>query len=296
MAVSSLLLSLASCGGNKTPIDVILMAGQSNMVGCSAYSSLSASIGSSKYNEYSSGYKNIKICYSNWTKNDDGTYLEQNSSKEKFVTTLLGEGNSDLTFGPEIGIAETLSSAGYDNKVVMIKYACGASNLLDDWSAPSTGKRSQFYPGIVAYVQQQMKALEALGYQPTLKVFCWMQGEGDSFDGYCNEYYNQLSALVTGLRNDLSSYSDGTEFGFVDGGISDSTSWPRYSIVNSAKKQFAAQDPTHNKFIDTIAAGLDKTQLQSDNAHYVGSAMLSLGKLFAADITPFLSPLNGTKS
>ena len=293
MGLTSLLSVLGACqNSSKTAIDVILMAGQSNMVGCSTYSGLATSIGTEQFNAYQTGYKNIKISYSNWTKNDDGTYEEQNSSKNKFVTTLLGEGNSDLTFGMEVGIAETLMENGYENKVAMIKYACGASNLLDDWAAPSTGKNSQFYPGLLAYAKKQLALLESEGYKPTIKVFAWMQGEGDAFDGYCNEYLNQLSALVGGLRKDLASYEDASSFGFVDGGISDSTSWPRYQIVNEAKKQFAAQDPAHNLFIDTIAAGLDKTKLQADNAHYIGSAMVSLSHLFAQDILTFLTPLS----
>ena len=203
----------------------------------------------------------------------------------------MGEGNSDLTFGMEVGIAETLLGKGYENKVAMIKYACGASNLLDDWAAPSTGKISKFYPGLVSYAKKQLALLEQEGYKPTIKTFAWMQGEGDAFDGYCTEYLNQLSAFVGGLRKDLSSYEDPALFGFVDGGISDATSSPRYQTVNSAKKQFATQDPAHNLFIDTIAAGLDKTKLQSDNAHYIGSAMLTLGRLFANDILTFLSPI-----
>jgi len=280
----------SSCGVSKTAVDVIIMAGQSNMVGCSTASTLSDSVGSVKYNEYIAGYKGIKISYDCWTKNGTNDYARQNSSNGKFVTSLLGEGNSDLTFGPEIGMAETFS-ANRNGKVFLIKYACGASNLLDDWAAPDSGKITTMYSNFVAYVTKQIQVLSDQGYDPTIRAMCWMQGEGDSYVGYCGEYYQQLHYFVKDLRNDLSSYCGGIEFAFIDAGISNSTSWPKYDVVNASKEQLANEDD-RNVYIDTIAHGLDKTKLQSDNAHYVSSAMVSLGKLFAEATAPFLTPID----
>lgn len=289
-------LPLMGCGssgttgvGTKTPIDVIIMGGQSNMVGCSTYSGLADSVGSAKFNEYSRGYQGIKISYDCWTKNEDSTYSRQNTSSTKFIASLLGEGNSDLTFGPEVGMAETFSATRND-KVFLIKYACGSSNLLDDWAAPSSGKMTTMYAQFVEYVKAQIQLLISKGYDPTIKVMCWMQGEGDSYPGYAQEYYNQLFYFVKDLRAAFADYEDEAQFAFVDGGISDSATWSQYKTVNAAKKQFSELSD-RNVYIDTIAAGLDKTKLQSDNAHYIGSAMVTLGHLFAAACEPFLTVL-----
>lgn len=282
-----LCFSLMGCSQNKTAIDVVIMGGQSNMVGCSTYSGLSDAIGSAKYLEYSTGYKEIPIAYDCWTKNGTNDYAEQNSSNAKFVSVLLGEGNSDLTFGPEIGMAEKFSS-NRSGKVALIKYACGASNLLDDWAAPSSGKKTTMYANFVAYVKQEIQKLSDAGYEPTIKAMCWMQGEGDSYPGYCTEYYNQLHYFVKDLRSDLASYEGGTEFAFIDAGISNSDTWSKYAIVNQAKEQVAAESD-RNVYIDTIANGLDKTQLQSDAAHYIHTAMIKLGGLFAEATEPFLT-------
>ena len=295
MSLLPLCFSLMGCAGSsssattKTPVDVIIMGGQSNMVGCSTYSNLAESVGNTKFSEYQTGYKGLKIAYDCWTKNGALDYARQNSSRNKFVASLLGEGNSDLTFGPEIGMAEAFLAKRND-KVFFIKYACGASNLLDDWAGPSSGKMTTMYANFLAYVKAQIQVLSDSGYDPTIKVMCWMQGEGDSYPGYCEEYYDQLRYFVKDLRTELKDYEGGTDFAFVDGGISDSTSWPKYLTVNEAKKQFASESD-RNIYIDTIAAGLDKTKLQADNAHYIGSAMLSLGRLFAEAAEPFLSPL-----
>jgi hypothetical protein len=290
LAIILACLPLMGCSTNKTSIDVIIMSGQSNMVGCSTYSRLSNDLGSAKYSEYASGYKGIKISYDCWTKNGTNDYAKQNSSNDKFVTTLLGEGNSDLTFGPEVGMAEKFSATRND-KVVLIKYACGASNLLDDWAAPDSGKRTTMYANFVAYVTAQMKLLSTQGYDPKIKAMCWMQGEGDSWPVYCEEYYQQEHYLVSDLRKEFAPYTDGTDFAFVDGGISDSPSEePKYQTVNAAKQQVAAESE-RNIYIDTLAAGLDKSKLQEDAAHYIAPAMLTLGHLFADAVAPFLTSL-----
>ena len=289
LAIILACLPLMGCSTNKTSIDVIIMGGQSNMVGCSTYSRLSNDLGSAKYSEYATGYKGIKISYDCWTKNGTNDYAKQNSSNDKFITTLLGEGNSDLTFGPEVGMAEKFS-ANRNDKVVFIKYACGASNLLDDWAAPDSGKRTTMYANFVDYVTAQMKLLSSEGYDPKIKAMCWMQGEGDSYPGYCEEYYQQEHYLVSDLRKQFASYTDGTDFAFIDGGISDSTSWPKYRTVNAAKEQVAAESE-RNVYIDTLAAGLDKSKLQEDAAHYIAPAMLTLGHLFADAVEPFLTPI-----
>lgn len=293
MSVVPLCLAIGGCGssssGEENPVDVIIMGGQSNMVGCSTYSNLAASVGQAKFDEYQTGYRNLKIAFDCWTKNGEADYAEQNDSNGKFVPSCLGEGNSDLTFGPEIGMAETFSVNRKD-KLFLIKYACGASNLLDDWAAPSSGKRTTMYANFVAFVRIQLTVLKKAGYAPTIKAMCWMQGEGDSYPGYCEEYYNQLHFFVKDLRSEFSDYEGGTDFAFVDGGISDSTEWPKHDVVNAAKVQFAS-DSERNVFIDTIAEGLDKSKLQADNAHYIGPAMVTLGHLFAQAAEPFLSPL-----
>ena len=133
-------IAFASVGCQKTapkPVDVVLISGQSNAVGISHSNCVTRSIGSSKFTEYLKGYSDIQIAYDCWTKDlrEDNTpyFYSQNKSKDdNFVKVMLGQGNSEATFGPEIGIAEAMHEK-YGNKLFLIKYACGASNLKDDW-------------------------------------------------------------------------------------------------------------------------------------------------------------------
>ena len=107
------------------PVDVVVISGQSNAVGCTHISCIQRSIGSEKYREYMRGYEGIQIAYDSWTKDEGPKYYSQNKSKDDgFVKVMLGQGNSQATFGPEIGIAEAMHEK-YAGKLFLIKYACG---------------------------------------------------------------------------------------------------------------------------------------------------------------------------
>ena len=50
------------------PIDVVVISGQSNAVGCTHIKCLKRSMGSTKESEYMKGYPDIQIAYDCWTK------------------------------------------------------------------------------------------------------------------------------------------------------------------------------------------------------------------------------------
>ena len=272
------------------PIDVVVISGQSNAVGCTFTKCIKRSIGSSKETEYMRGYEGIKIAYDCWTKDvkaDNSFYFfSQNKSKDDgFVKVMLGQGNSLSTFGPEIGIAESMHEK-YAGRLFLIKYACGASNLKDDW----TKRNSPMYGRFIEYVKNQMGNLKKQGYEPTIKAFCWMQGEGDSYDGYYQEYYDNLKEFVGNVRTDLKELAGNKEIPFIDAGINNSPQWQYYRKVNEAKEQFA-NDSENNIYIDTIEAGLHTNQEpfdEVDTAHYDTESQVLLGKLFAEKFEQFL--------
>ena len=269
-----------------TPVDVIVISGQSNAVGCTHANCITRSIGASKYQDYMRGFETIKIAYDCWTKDEGPMFYSQNKSKNNdFVKVMLGQGNSEATFGPEIGIAEALHET-HANKLFLIKYACGASNLKDDWAK----RDSPMYGRFVDYVKAQIENLKSKGYIPTIKAFCWMQGEGDSYDQYYQVYYDNLKEFVTNLRTDLKEQSGNKDFPFIDAGISNAKVWQYYRKVNEAKKQFA-DESENNYYIDTIAAGMHTDQEPfdtPDECHYDTESEVQLGHLFAEQFEPFL--------
>ena len=287
-----------SCANNDEPkepipVDVVVISGQSNGVGCTHSDCIARSIGYSKYQEYMKGYEGIKIAYDCWTKDEGPKFYSQNQSKnDNFVKVMLGQGNSLATFGPEIGISEALNEK-YANKLFLIKYACGASNLKDDW----VKRDSPMYNRFVTYIKKQMNNLKDMGYVPTIKAMCWMQGEGDSYEGYYQEYYDNTKEFVGNLRSDLKELAGNKDFPFVDAGINNSPQWQYYRKVNEAKQQFA-EESENNIYIDTIAAGLHTNQEPfdtPDTAHYDTESQVQLGHLFAEAFEPFLEPVESTE-
>ena len=299
LLLSPLAFSSVGCSSNNsqskepTPVDVVVISGQSNAVGCTHTDCIGRSIGHSKYQEYMRGYPDIKIAYDCWTKDEGPRFYSQNASKDdNFVKVMLGQGNSLATFGPEIGIAESMHEK-YAGKLFLIKYACGASNLKDDWAK----RDSPMYNRFVRYVKSQMNNLKDQGYIPTIKAFCWMQGEGDSYDGYYQEYYDNLKEFVTNLRTDFKELAGDKDFPFIDAGISNAKVWQFYRKVNDAKKQFA-EESANNFYIDTIAAGMHTDQepfAEPDECHYDSESEVLLGKLFAEQFEPFLEPVVGNE-
>ena len=158
LLLSPMAFASVSCGGSSPkPVDVIVISGQSNAVGCTHIDCIQRSIGYDEYETYLRGYPEIQIAYDCWTKDEGPKFYSQNQSKDDtFVKVMLGQGNSEATFGPEIGIAEAMHEK-YANKLFLIKYACGASNLKDDW----TKRNSPMYNRFVTYVKKQMENLKS---------------------------------------------------------------------------------------------------------------------------------------
>ncbi len=289
LLLTPMAFSISGCKKSLTPIDVVIISGQSNGVGCTHMEYLKKK-GSAKYQEYLSGYEDIKIAFDSWTKdwkNNEVLYYSQNVSKDNsFVKVMLGQGNSLSTFGPEIGIAENVHEK-YANKLFLIKYACGASNLKDDWA----NRKTPMYRRLIKYVELQMENLKKMGYKPTIKAFCWMQGEGDSYDGYYQEYYENTKQFVGNFREDLKVYSGDKDVPFIDAAINDDPeTWEYCKEVNEAKKKFA-NDGENNIFIDTNEAGMHTDQEPTDGpdkCHYDSESEVLLGKLFAEQFEKFL--------
>lgn len=300
--LSPMAISLASCGEQTPtepeakPCDVVIISGQSNGVGCSHANCITRSIGASKYQEYMKGYEGIQIAYDCWTKEwekNPPTFYSQNTSKgNSFVKVMLGQGNSEATFGPEIGISEKMHEK-YGGKLFLIKFACGASNLGEDWA----GRESPMYGRFIKYVKLQMENLKKLGYIPTIKAFCWMQGEGDAYPALYDKYYDNLKGFVTDVRADLKELSGNVDVPFIDAGIANTIDpethkpvWEYYKEVNDAKKQFAAESE-NNFYIDTIEAGMHTNEEpfgEPDLAHYDSESQVMLGNLFAEQFEQFL--------
>lgn len=244
-------------GGGQN-VKVIILSGQSNATGVSHVEILKDKISNEKYNEYLNGYDNVYI-----------NYNTENGRKQSngFVKTNV---EADVWFGPEIGLAETLSQT--DDTYFIIKYSYGGSNLYSQWEKENQG----LYKALITFVNNSMEFLRNNDYNPSIEAFLWMQGESDSSKSHAKQYYNNLSEFVKNIREDLGNMK------FIDAGISDSKYWKEYQTINNAKKKFS-EESENNYYFDTIEEGLhinEEPYDEIDYCHYDSLSTIKLGQLF----------------
>ena len=272
--------------------NIIVISGQSNAVGCSYVECLPKHFSDGQIKIWDNGYENVKINYYSHNKKSGGFV------KTAFYCTALDEG----TFGPEVGIAETLDKKYPGKEFFIVKCAFGGVTLDHAFLSPSasdrydsqalaepaegndiTGNPGWCYNELTKLLSESVAALKKDGYEPVIRAFCWMQGESDANSeaatvSYCRNY----GALLHDLKTVFSPYIDGCAF--IDAGIS--TVWERYGRMNEIKRRYADAHPDC-VFIDTIAEGLHTLNEpfdEPDIGHYDSDSMIKLGRLFAAAI------------
>lgn len=263
--------------GKGRPVRVILLLGQSNATGCSIKEYLKKNIGEEEYAVYDRGYPSVLI---NYCLDDHNA-----TSNGEFVKVDLTCGSTDGFFGPEVGMAEVLSAAYPEETIVILKYTMSGYSLHHHWL--SEGKRGSIYEAFLSFVQTYMKALADHHYDATIDVICWMQGESDTTEFKASHYYDNQTALVSYLREDLAVYAKDRDIYFVDAGISNSPYCePAYPTVNAAKEKMAGDSPL-NWYFSTIDEGLTvhlEPEGDPDWGHYDALSGLKLGRLFGERI------------
>ena len=268
-------------------LSVILLSGQSNMEGNTNSTGLITTENGFTTDEVTSvkaGYDGIKINYISYYKGSPSNVNQSNG----FVKTKLGQGNpfGSVRFGPEVGIAETLHNNNYDDKVVLIKCAVGASYLApeaNEWMG-----EAPYYKQFTSLIDKSLSQLIEDGYNPKIKAFCWMQGEADSANSaYISKYSSNLETFVQQFRTRYASYQDDNGFGFIDGYICTSSVLTHAAEINQQKQNYA---DSHGRSvtIDTNAAGLTVGDPGGDKYHYNVYSEFKLGKLFGEEIINFI--------
>lgn len=260
--------------GNGQRVKVLLLLGQSNASGSSIVSYLEKNSAPEDFARYSAGYDSVLInyCIDDHNACSEGEYRK--------VDLTCGAANG--FFGPEVGMADALSAAYPDEIVFILKYTMSGYSLHHHWL--SAGQRGSIYHAFLTFVTENMEHLATLGYDARIGAICWMQGESDTTEFKADRYFNNQSAFVSYLREDLAPYAEEGGIYFIDAGISSSPYCePGYPTVNEAKRQFAALSPL-NLYFSTIDAGLTtvhEPEGDPDWGHYDALCELRLGHLFA---------------
>lgn len=238
---------------------VIILSGQSNAAGVS----LVATLSETDTAKYASGFEDIMISVTN-------AVSGHNSDGFVKTTTGWGDNTEGLLFGPEVGLAEELSSSYPGEKIYIIKYSWSGAGLKDKFLPGRTG-----YRDLCQAIDNGLETLRNQGLDPEVVAFCWMQGESDAcFISTTRHYGNNQKTMVNSLRERYGN------FFFLDAGIS--TSWTYYARVNNEKKK-ADCSLGRCVFINSNYYGLKVSA--SDPAHYDAPSMIRLGHLFGEQVS-----------
>lgn len=260
--------------GNGQRVKVVLLIGQSNASGSSIVSYLEKNSSPEEFARYSAGYPSVLINYCI----DDHNAC----SNGEYVKVDLTCGAADGFFGPEVGMADKLSSAYPNETVLILKYTMSGYSLHHHWL--SARQRGSIYNAFIAFATANMEHLADLGYDAHIGAICWMQGESDTTEAKADRYFENQSSFVSYLREDLSIYAEEGGIYFIDAGISNGPYCePGYPTVNEAKRRFAQLSPL-NIYFSTIDEGLttaNEPDGDPDFGHYDALCELKLGLIFA---------------
>lgn len=274
---------------------VIILSGQSNAVGFADRTLLQSKIESSRYQALLKPAQNIKMI------SLVGSDPLETITVDTFANVTMGGGGmmsyDEDSFGPEVGIAETLSQQYPDETVYIIKCAFGGASLYQDFQSPSMAAHiSYLYKILTDMIDGGLHALKEANLNPKIVGFCWMQGEADasrsqSSEGHWDRYYDNLTKFVKDLRERYNADSlDGT-MRFIDAYIHDHFEF--HKTVNNQKLRFSKASE-YNYVINTLAPNLVSTEFTGltakyepsvsikplDPLHYDSTSMLKLGNMF----------------
>ena len=279
------------------PASILILAGQSNAVGVGHVAYLPRHFSPEKITEFEAGYPRVRINYFSHDKQSGG-----------FVPTGLNCAElTKNTFGPEVGMAEYLHERYPEEEFFIIKCAVGGTCLWRDWISPSCGdgydptsfadqaesatynidhglpmRPAWCYNELVKITSESLSTLKEWGYEPTVKGFCWMQGEADACDpAFVAEYERRFAAMIGDFTKTFAPYT--RDMKVVDAAISEI--WPQYREINAIKESYAAANG--GIYLDTISHGLTTAHEPEgavDIYHYDSGSVVALGRLFAASI------------
>jgi hypothetical protein len=233
------------------PLPVLILAGQSNMVGLGYNSELGAAD--------SAPVAGATIYY------DDSVHPNPNTLK--WMPLAPGFGVLADRFGPELACGRRLRQL-WPQPLAIIKVAEGGTALHDRWAA----KTGDLYKLLVSEVKAQLAVLNKTS-QAKLVGMVWMQGESDGTQaGYATAYKANLTAFVNALRQELAAPT----LSFTAGLISLRPEWPHAATVRAGTiAAIGALAPMN------VVETADLPTHAADPVHYDSASNLSLGRRFA---------------
>jgi Carbohydrate esterase, sialic acid-specific acetylesterase len=251
------LLSLGLITGSvcqAAPIKVFILAGQSNAIGGQFTSQLPP-----EFVDPQSARFQYKL--------QTGTFTESaNWESLRALPPVLGGWGTELSFARAM---EQRTGA----PIAIIKTGVNGSNLWEQWLPTS----NNLYPWMLTKVNSSLSQLTALGYEPDVSGFLWIQGEGDAnVQVNALAYDDNLALLASQLRTDLAI----PDLPFLLNEAHVNLSRQFVNDLRQSQRNAAAADP--NMFI----VNADDLMLGGDEVHWTPGMHLEMGRRFADLVLP----------
>jgi hypothetical protein len=260
------------------PIDLVILAGQSNAVGYDA-----------KPSQLPADARDKDVLF--WWRCGDPPADEHDSTSGGKWTQLqpqpLGNpklpkegrqyGNfaqADGGFGPEIGFARELLAKEPGRKLAIVKAAFSGTGLRTDWNPHDSGDGGSCYRALFEEVRAALAAGRKQGLVFRPRALLWVQGESDATPQDAENYAANLEALLKALRGDLAAkdmtvlVAVNTKFKANPGPN------PFVTKVIEAQKQVSETLPRCD-YVDTSAATI------ANAVHFDAAGTLDVGRCFA---------------
>ena len=286
-------LSLTACNKNNrsakeedNTVPVFVLSGQSNMEGSTYWTHPTSNtpLLENYFNEQGmdfapvrDGIPNVLTTFygfyhpSGWTQAHTAspdTSTPEARLTPNFQPTKVGMGvgdkvqdQTDIFFGPELGLADTLKEyASEDNPVHLIKCAFSGSGFNNgnysrndpDWGSRDDDPNKSLYYLLKTYTYNCLEAIEEEGFVPVIRGFLWHQGESG---GGNPDYETSMRQLLSDFRDEFKEYAideDPDNIAFIDCTIYDGkgkSSLNYGTATNEAKKRIADESEDDLNFL-----------------------------------------------
>ncbi|ANW96230.1 hypothetical protein AXE80_08040 [Wenyingzhuangia fucanilytica] len=278
-------LFCALCFAQKKEVQVVLLAGQSNMQGHGNYEALEVSV-----QQRIEKIANRVLLSTSNNPNVAArplSYFVSTNQPEKYKFTKH--------FGPEIMIGLTLAEKFPNQEFLLIKTAVGGTSLYGAWNPNwsqekanlaergAERKAMKLYEAHLTHVQNDLKRLKAEGKPYKILGMVWMQGEGDTNKEITAKSYKEnLTALIKGCRTSLEM----PQMPFVIGEVNPLSRKYKEGpdLVRKAMEEVANQDKNTGIVKTSRDSSWSDYPKHSDNLHYNTEGQKRLGTAMAKEL------------
>lgn len=267
-AILALALAAGAAGPDE-PINVLIVAGQSNVLNWHAKAE---DLPDSMLD------RGIPFYHASGAPPDRGFAQPVNASSHGTWTTLGPQIQDPFVryerafFGPEITLARRLATEN-ERPVAVIKVGFFGTTLADDWN-PEATEGNRLYATLRSEIVRALDGLAAAGRPFRIAGFFWMQGETDAAsETHADAYEANLQAFITRVRRDLAT--PGLPFILGRIGPPPPKGYPFQARVRAAQDAVAAASP------GTAIVGTDDLARDTDGIHLLASGVIALGERWA---------------